>query len=380
MKTLYCGGLVLLLCILLNIHAFAAEIQDFDMQEQLDALGADELMQQVPQGARELLEEVQLDNISPETLLNLSPRAFFKTLWELLVRQVKTPVVVLTTVLGIIILCSLLEGFGTAVGESAANPVFTTVSVLCILTSIAVPILDCIIQTSEAVRQASMFMLSFIPMFSASLMAAGQPITGATYNMFLFTTCQIVSQVVAQTLVPLMGVFLALCFTGAVVPAINISSATSTIKSVVSWVLGFISTIFVGLLSIQTMVAQSADSVSTRAAKFLLGSFVPVVGSALSEAYTAAQGCLRLLKTSLGAYGIIVAALTFLPILLQTVIWLLLTNFAVIGSDILGVPKVSSILKSCSSVLGILIAVILSYVLLIIVSTTVILVTSGGSV
>lgn len=371
-----------IVCVVLAVFALQmtvyAEDSAFDTSQQFDALGKEELMEQVPEDAKSLMEQADVYELSVDKLLQLSPRDFFRTIWETFVYQLQKPLRTLATVMAIIILCALLDGMKTAVGENTLSQLFSTVAVLCILASVIVPILDCIINTSKAVKDAALFMLSFIPMFSAALAAAGQPITSATYNLFLFSTCQIVSQVVSQTLIPLMGIYLALCIVGSVVPELNMSSAASTIKSTVSWVLGFILTVFVGLLSVQTMVAQGADSVATKTTKFLIGSFVPVVGSALSEAFTAAQGCLRLIKTSMGAYGIIVAVFTFLPILLQTMIWYLLTNLAVVAGDIIGVPKVSSILKSCSGVLGILIAVILCFALLIIVSTTVVMVTGMG--
>lgn len=386
MKRLLFAMFAVLMLFCMEGTAFAAESrpeedafpEDADLQEQLEALGADELKDEVPEGAKELMEETGIYDIDPENLLSLTPGKFFPAIWRLFLKQLRQPLVVLGGVLGVVLLCALLGGMREASGQGALEPVFNTVSVLCILASVSVPILDCIMETSKAIQQASLFMLSFIPIFSAAILASGQPVTGATYNLFLFGTCQVVSQVVSLTLIPLMGVYLAFCIAGQIAPDLNIGSAASAIKSAVSWVLGFILTIFVGLLSIQTMVAQSADSVTTRTAKFLIGSFVPVVGGALSDAYSAAQGCLRLMKTSLGAYGIIVAALTFLPILLQTVVWYFVTHISGVASDILGVKKLSALLKSCGSVLGVLIAIIFCYALLIIVSTTVVLVTGLG--
>lgn len=356
------------------------DLGGFDTSAQLDALGKDELMENVPGEARELMEENGLYDMSVQNLLGLSPKDFFSALWNMLVSRIKSPARTLGTMLGVILLCAFLNGLKTAAWESRLSDIFGTVAVLCIVLSVAAPIIDCVIYTSNSIKEASRFMVSFIPVFSASLIAAGQPVTGAAYNMFLFSTCQVISQVVSQTLVPLMGIYLALCIVGALIPELNISSAANTVKSVTSWALGILFSLFAGLLTLQTMVSAGADGVTTRTAKFLLGGFVPVVGSALSDAYAAAQGCLRLIKTSVGAYGIIVALFTFLPVLLNAVIWYGITNAGIIAGDIIGLPSVSSVLKACSGVLGILIAVILCYALLLIVSTTIVMVTGMGAV
>ncbi len=345
----------------------------FDLDAQLDALGRDELERDVPEEARTLLREAGADRLSVSQLLQLSPQNFFAALWRMLVDEVSKPVRTLAAVTGVIVLCSLAGALNPERGADALSRTFNLVAVLCVITATITPIIDCIIMTSKAIKDTALFMLTYIPVFSAALAASGAPVTGAAYNMFLFASCQIISQILANTLVPLMGVYLALCIAGSLVPELEITSATAAVKSVVSWALGFAVTIFTALLSVQTMVSVSADSVTVKAAKFMIGSFVPVVGTALSEAYTAAQGCLRLIRTSVGAYGILVAAFTFLPLILRLLVWQALTRAAVVAGDILGAPRVSVLLRACASVLGILTAVILCFALFVIVSTAMVM-------
>ena len=80
------------------------------------------------------------------------------------------------------------------------------------------------------------------------------------------------------------------------------------------------------------MVASGSDTVASKAAKFLIGSVVPVVGGALSDAFGATQGYLRLLKATVGVFGILIALMTFLPVFLQTVLWYFTVNLA--GADV----------------------------------------------
>lgn len=378
---------IVIAMILLQVTVFATNSEDtilteessaFNLDEQFEALGREELENQVPEQAKKLMLENDALELSPAKLLQLSPKDFFATVWNLAANEFAKPIRTLAAVVGVMVLCTLLGGLKTAAGENSLSRIFSTISVLCVLTSIIKPIFDCVIDTSQTIRDAALFMLSYIPMFGAALTASGSPVTGATYNTLLLMACQTVSQVVSQTLIPLMGIYLALCVIGSLVPEINISSAAGTIKNIISWTLGFFLTVFVGLFSVQTMVAQSADTVAIRATKFMIGSFVPVVGNALSEAYSTAQGCFKLIKTTLGAYGVIVTVFTFLPLLVRTFCWYILTNLAIIAGDVLGVPRVSGILKACMSILGILLAIIFCFALLMIVSTTIVMVAGLG--
>lgn len=380
MKRIVCMAVMLLTVFSLSIRANAQVVDEsaFDISAQLDAIGAHELVDKLPQSAQELMKDADLYDLSVDKLLQLSPGDFFSTLWRMFLNTVQRPIRIFSSIVAVLILCALLSGMRTAVWDKSMSEVFSLCAVLCVMATVTGPILDCVVKVSQTVQDAAFFMTSFIPMFSAALTAAGQPASGAAYNIFLFAACQGVSQVVSQVLIPFMSVYLAMCVAGSLVPGINISSITGTIKSTVSWILGLLLTFFVGLLSIQTMVAQSADNVATRAAKFMIGSFVPVVGGALSEAYNAAAGCLQLIKTSVGVYGLLAAIFTFLPVLVETLTWYLMTNLAVMAGEIVGIEQVSSVLKACAGMLGILVAVILCFALLIIVSTTVVIATGMG--
>ncbi len=71
------------------------------------------------------------------------------------------------------------------------DPGFGTVAVLTVAAAVADPIIGCITQAAQAVRDCSLFLISFIPAFAGVLTAGGQPVTATTYNPFLFGTCQV---------------------------------------------------------------------------------------------------------------------------------------------------------------------------------------------
>ena len=364
----------------LPVQAMGAEEQQniFDTEVQMDALGRDELMEQVPTEARRMMEENGVYELGVQNLLQLSPGQFFAAVWRMVQADLQRPAQALGTIVAIVLLSTLLKGTGEAVTEGALGQIFSMVTVLCAILAVIRPILDRIIETVDAIQETSVFMLTFVPVFSGALTAAGQPITGATYHMFLFAACQLVAQVSARTLVPLLGIYLALCIAGALSPESNITAGAVVIKNAVSWCLGLLLTVFVALLSVQTMVSVGADSAAAKTAKFLMGSFVPVVGSVLSEAFHTAQGCLKLIKTSVGAYGAAVALFAFVTVFLRTFIWYMVANLGVVVSDIGANTAVSGVIRACAAVLGLLMGIVLCYGLLLIVSITVVMVASLG--
>ena len=347
-------------------------------ENQLAASGARELLGNLPNDAQELMNGAGITDIDYQQLLSLSPGEFFKQVWQMAMQRIKLPLTVFCSVLGTILLCALLDSLKTALWEGTISSVFSAVAVVCVAGSITAPIVDCITYTVRSIHDCSNFILTFIPVCSSVVTVSGQPVTATTYTAFLFAACQVVSQIVGNTLVPLMGIYLAFCIAGSLSSGIQVTAVAKAIKSIVSWTLGLLLTLFVGLMSLQTMVASGSDTVAAKAAKFLIGSFVPVVGGALSDAFAATQGYLRLLRTTVGAFGIIVALMTFLPVFLQTVIWYFTVNITGAVSDMLGIRQVGDILKSAGTTLGILMAVILSFAMLVIIATSIVLMTGTG--
>ncbi|MEG1942340.1 MAG: hypothetical protein RR049_00870, partial [Angelakisella sp.] len=169
--------------------------------------------------------------------------------------------------------------------------------------------------------------------------------------------------------------YLALAITSVVCPSLQLGKLVSGIKTFVTWGLTLTLTIFVGLLSIQSVVASAGDNVTVKTAKFMIGSLIPGVGNALSDLFVAAQGCIQLAKGTLGAFGVAVTLFTFLPIIIKVLLWYLSLTVAAMVGNLLGTDEVSTLMKNTASTLGILLAVLLYDALLVIISTTIIIVT-----
>ena len=284
----------------------------------------------------------------------------------------------LVSLAGVLVLCALLESFGTSFSSGGVEAVFGVIVTVFISSIILDPIVGCIIDAREVIRDFGVFILTFIPVFAGLVTASGQPMTGAAYNLFLFWMCQVTARLVTAVFLPLLCAYLALSLISVVCPKLELGGLVGGIKTFVTWSLGLILTVFIGLLSIQTVVASGGDSIAARTTKFFIGSMIPVVGGALSDLFAAAQGCIQLVRGTLGAFGILITALTFLPVLIRTGTWYLTLSLGRIISELFHLPQITKLLKALSSTLGIIMAVLLYDALLVIISTTLLIVTFRG--
>lgn len=348
------------------------------LDEQFDSAGANDLYGSVTDDVQEQLQDNNIDGISATAITSFNIGDFFSNLWETVKSNFTAPLRLLLLLVGVLLLCSIFSAMRSSMDETNENAkVLQTVSILAICGVMIVPTINCITASVEAIRSSSDFMMSFIPVFTGVMATSGQPVSAVVYNTALFSTIQVIAKVVANILIPLLGIYMAFSVTSSVGTSIKIDGISESIKKAVTWTLGLLLTIFVGLFTVQNVVSSSADSITTKTAKFLISSFVPVVGSALSEAYTSVQGCLGLIKSSVGAFGIIVCIFTFLPHIITTCLYMLSLNIAAIVADILCVEKVSKVLKAVSGVLSLLIGILLCFSILMIATISIVLIIGG---
>ncbi len=354
------------------------EMTDQNLQGQLAASGAEELASQVPDQTQEILAQLDLNNLDYRLLLSLTPGQIWQVCKAAFSKMIRAPLLLLGMLVAVILLCAVMDALKIGFNAKGLEKVFNGVAVLCLITIVLEPVTDCIQKASQAIFQGSMFMNGFIPVFCGILASGGQPVSAGVYHLLLFGTSQVVGQAASQILVPLISIFLAFCFTGAIVPELHLDQIGKTVKKFVNWALGLLLTIYVGLLGIQSIVAVSADTVTVKTAKFVTSSFVPVIGSALSDALVTAQACLKLLKASVGVYGILIAVFTFLPLFVEIICWYLAMQAAAFLGQLMGTGSITKVLEGTASALGLLMSITLLFGLLFIISTTVMLVVGAG--
>lgn len=339
---------------------------------------AEKVVDSAPENAKELGRQLGIDGITPEKLLELKPGDFFDMLWKQIQEYITKPFRGLAVILAVIIFCAFAEIFKSSVTNDTLNGVFAAVSSMAVSAVLISTAIECIKEACAAVNDFSGFLSGYVPVFSSVITASGMPVTGGVYSAFMFWVCQVISSVSSNVLLPLLGAYLALSFVAGINPSLKVNAVSDAIKTLVNKILGLSLTVFVGMMSLQSLVATGSDTLAVKTGKYLIGNFIPVVGSAISDVFLSVQGCVRLMKTCIGWYAIVIAVLIFVPILVKTAIWRMAIYLAQTAAQVLDIPNIGSILNAVGAVFTMLIAIILTFALLIIVTTTVMLVTGMG--
>ena len=377
MKKLVCFFLILLFC---SVPVSALESsQDEYYQQQLQDSGAADLPDSLPEETRELLDGMGAGSADWQSIQNLTPEIIFSQIGNVAQEKSAAPLRAALSVLAVMLLCALMNGMKLTFGDHPLGGVIGMVGTLCVCTVVIEPIVRCIGDAALIIKGAAGFLLACVPVLTGIMVAGGQPVSAGSYNLLMVAAGNAISLIAAGVLVPLLNIFLALSIVSAVSPTMNLSGICDMFSKAVKWLLTFCMTVFTGLLTLQTAVSSAADSAGAKTVKFVVSAFVPVVGSALGDAMASVQGCVRLLKSGVGAFGLLAAAAIFLPAIVECLLWMLtLTACSAVGG-IFDLKEINSLLKASSGVVGIMLSILLSCLTILVVSSVLMLVIGGGA-
>lgn len=188
------------------------------IEEKLDTLWEEELSDSIPQSAQEILQEQKVEKKGISGILSMTPEQVFELLLDKAKEQIREPISVIGKVIGVMILCSVLGAVQHSGISGQLKNVFTITAAAGVVTFLSEPVLGCIRQTVVALRESSLFLLSFTPVMSGLVIAGGHPASGGAYQMILLFASQILSELASRTLIPLLCIYLALCIIVPVAP------------------------------------------------------------------------------------------------------------------------------------------------------------------
>ncbi len=358
-----------LICFLLWLSPGAAA-QEIDQEEELlEKSGANEMYESLNEETRELLSHAGVQGAGETG----DGEGWFAVLSGLLREKLSGPLKALAALLAVIVLCRLANCFDSAEIGSAAG--FAGALACAVIT--VTPLLELMESAKRAIEGASVFLLASVPVYGALMAASGSAAAGTSYS-FLTLAAGNVIPVLSMTLVfPLLHGILAFSLMASV-SQVKLDRVLSSVYGFSKWLLVLAVTVFSGVLSVQTALNAQVDAASNKAMKLLASSAIPIVGGAFGDAVAAIQNSVHIVKSGVGAFGILAALCIFAPAALEAGAWIGICSMGQIAGDLFEMPKLSSFLGMCASVARMILAVIASVCAVSVVSAAIVLFVKGS--
>lgn len=374
-KTALVTATVFVFFALFLIPSFAANTDGY-YEKQLEESGARELDGFLDEDTKEYLERLGFSDMDFSDMMNASPKAIFSLLAEITQGCMKAPLAGAMKAVAAVILISICSGFFP--NDERSRAVMNIISGCFLLVCVFSDGLSTVKAGVSCVAACAAFEKALIPVLAAILTVSGNPAAAVSVQGAAFTAAQAVTAVSENFALPLVGITAALETAGSMLPTLKLSAVGELLSKTVSKVLGVCAALFSGFLSIKCVIAGSADSLTAKGVRLAASTFVPVVGGALSEAYSSITGSLSLMKNAVGVYGLVAIFFIAVPSAVQLALWTLAMHLAQLAAQLLGCTRQAEMLKSIAYVFSMTNTLLIFCTAVLLVSVGAVLVIKNG--
>lgn len=376
MKQKFClVGLFLCAALVCPLTVSAAQTVDSPWEQN----GGEAVYDALPEETKELLDRLGVEAEDPDGIGTVSPQSVWDLLRDVTKSESGAPLASFTVVVGIMLMTALLDGMRHTLSEPTLSGVYQAVTAAGTGVALMVPLSDVMARVGAAADSVSVFMGSFVPVY-AGVMAAGGSVTAAlSYQTMMLFAAEMITFLITRLIVPLMAVSLAFGFSGAAGSHGRLGAVGGWLQRSCGWGLGTAGSLFTGILSFQQLVTGSADSLSARAVKLSLSSFVPLVGGTLSEGLSTLQGSLLLLRSTAGVFGVAATALIVLPPLISCVLWCVGLSVCRTVAQMLSLDGLAALFQTVSGAIKVLVGALFVCGMVMIISAAVVMLAGKGA-
>jgi stage III sporulation protein AE len=343
----------------------------------LDESGLSEVLEDLPPETADLLEELELEDAGVDAILALSFPELLQVLWRSMQASLAKQTIPWTAAVGAVLFAALGKQAAQLTTVSSAMRSYQTVTVLVLAGALVRPLADYSEQALETAKQLQSFLSGFIPVFAAAAAASGQPTNALLSQSMLLGLSECFALLVPQLFLPLLSAYLAVVFCAGAGSGLSVQGLTGGIRSVMTWGLGVLLTLYSAVLAMKGFAAQASDSFALRTGKYLAGSLIPVVGKTISDTTSAFLGALGLVRNVIGVFGIVVMLLLVLPTVLSLIWSMLCLKLAGILAETFSLGELQTILSGGNFILSMYAAILSTYGLMVLLSLALLLSTGA---
>lgn len=294
------------------------------------------------------------------------------SVWEALLNLIFDNLLAFLPIIATVIAVSILGGMiqnlkPNLSGKSIGSVIhFVTYGVVIIL--IFTIVMRMVSISANTINSIKTQMDAVFPILLTMLTAVGGTVSVSVYQPAMALLSSLIISIFTMVLMPLFLISTVLSLVSNLSNNVKLDKFIGFLNSLFKWIVGIVFTIFIGFSAIQGITAGSIDGLSIKTAKFAIKSYVPIVGSYISDGFYIVLASSSLIKNAVGAAGLFLLVGTILSPIIELIIFMLALKLMAGIIEPLGDGKIASFVNTLSKNMTLLIsmlaAVSFMYVLL----------------
>ena len=350
-----CVFIVLLYFFVSPLNVFAQEESDIPNEY-------DDMLDSLPNDISDMLpDEIfsdDINSIAQGTKELTSWDYIFNTVFDILGLNIKTIVKSLATIIGILVLCALLNMLKNTMKSAAIERILNLISIAALVLVVLKISYEPLQKAMQLLQEMRVFTNTISPVMCSIYAMGGNVSNALVHNYGLIVFLSILENICIVALESILGVCLGLTIASSFIDESNLLPLNNAIKKAFTFVVGIMMLVFTTVISTQTLLASKADTLTSKTAKMLASQIIPVVGGTIGETLRTAGASIEYLRSNVGVVLIIILLLMILPTFISIALYRLgfIISNAIAG--LLGCDREGRMMLEISSIYGYVLAII----------------------
>ena len=284
--------------------------------------------------------------------------SFFSALLNTFFGEIVNFIPILCIIIAVTLMCSLVGNMRSEVGSESVGKLINFVCYGVIIVIITTSVFSLLNVTTSCVNSLKSQMDLLFPILLTLLASVGGAVSVGIFQPTLAILSNLVVQIFTWFLIPLFIFSFVFVVVGHLTDSVKLDKFISLFNSVFKWVAGICFSVFMGAMVVGGVVAGSFDSVSIRATKFALKSYIPILGGYLSDGFNLVMASSVLIKNAIGMAGVVLAVGTVLFPIAQVAVFSLGLKLTASILEPISKSKVPDFLMSISKLLNMLVVIL----------------------
>lgn len=265
----------------------------------------------------------------------------------------------MSLIVAISLVGSMIQGIKPSSSSKSMSNIIHFVTYGIVVVLILTMLANIIRLTSSTIQSLNQQMDVIFPLLLTMMTAIGGNVSVSAYQPALSLLTGVILKLFTFVLLPIFIFSVVFGILSNLSNNIKLEKITSFFQSTYKWMIGLIFTIFTAFISIQGIAAGSIDGISIRTAKYAIKSYVPIMGSYLSDGMGIILASSNLIKNTVGAAGLFLLLATIISPLIEIILFMLALKLISGIIEPLGNRQIANFISSISKSMVLLIALLI---------------------
>lgn len=283
---------ILIIFIIILLFPCIVQATDAIIESQLDALNLSSFIQEGEKYTKDIFKDVDIEDVLKSAISgDINAKNMYSSILRLLGDEIISSITIIGGILAIIVIHAILKNMADNIGNNSISQVAYYVEYILIVTLVMTSFTNVIDMVKTTITNLVGYINILIPLLLALVMTTGTAVTASVMQPIILGIIVFIGNGITLYFLPILLIATVLGIVSNLSDKIQIGKLSKMLKSSIVWVLGFVLTIFVSILSLEGTLTSSVDGLTIKGLKTASSTFIPVVGKVLGDSVDTVLRC-----------------------------------------------------------------------------------------